>query len=182
MRDSLSNPDSDEYIEDEGDREAELEFMLEDRDFYTSEHVFWVPREARWSHLQANATQTTIGKMLDDAMDLVEDENKSLKGVLPKIYAGPSLNHHMLGSLINNISDIGLGSKEHQDKDTLGRVYEYFLGRFASAEGKGGGEFYTPTSVVRVLVEMLEPYKGRVYDPCCGSGDVCSVFKVYRCT
>ena len=106
MRDSLSNPDSDEYIKDEGDREAELEFMLEDRDFYTSEHVFWVPREARWSHLQANATQTTIGKMLDDAMDLVEDENKSLKGVLPKIYAGPSLNHHMLGSLINNISGL----------------------------------------------------------------------------
>jgi len=170
MSDSLSNPESDEYIKDEEDREGELEFMLEDRDFYTSEHVFWVPREARWSYLQANATQTTIGKMLDDAMDLVEDENESLRGVLPKIYVAPNLNHHMLGSLINNISDIGLGSKEHQDKDTLGRVYEYFLGRFASAEGKGGGEFYTPTSIVRVLVEMLEPYKGRVYDPCCGSG------------
>ena len=95
MSDSLSNPESDEYIKDEEDREGELEFMLEDRDFYTSEHVFWVPREARWSHLQANATQTTIGKMLDDAMDLVEDENESLRGVLPKIYAAPYLNHHL---------------------------------------------------------------------------------------
>lgn len=170
MGKSLANPESADYIAEDETREQELDYMLEDRDEYTSENVFWVPYEARWSTLQNNATQPTIGRMLDEAMEIVEDENPSLKGVLPKIYAMPNLNHQMLGNLIDNISGIGLGSREHQDKDTLGRVYEYFLSRFASAEGKGGGEFYTPTSVVRVLVEILEPYKGRVYDPCCGSG------------
>ena len=111
MRDSLTNPESDEYIENKEDREAELEFMLEDRDFYTSEHVFWVPQEARWSMLQANATQTTIGKMLDEAMEKIEDENSSLNGVLPKIYAMPNLNHHMLGGLIDNFSGYRFGIK-----------------------------------------------------------------------
>jgi len=122
------------------------------------------------THIQAQATQPTIGKTLDDAMDAIERENASLKGVLPKIFALPNLDKHNLGRLINLFSGIGLGTKEHQAKDTLGRVYEYFLSRFASSEGKGGGEFYTPSSIVGLLVAMLEPYEGRVYDPCCGSG------------
>ncbi|WP_346017136.1 class I SAM-dependent DNA methyltransferase [Pseudenhygromyxa sp. WMMC2535] len=166
----VSDPDSDEYIEDLDDREAELAELLEDRDEYTAENVFWVPHQARWHHLQGQATQPTIGKLVDDAMIAIEKDNPSLKGALPKIYGGVGLDKRNLGELINLIGGIGLGSKEDRDKDTLGRVYEYFLSRFASAEGKGGGEFYTPSSVVRVLVEMLEPYSGRVYDPCCGSG------------
>ncbi len=144
--------------------------LLEDRDEYTAENVFWVPQQARWSHIQGLATQPTIGKVLDDAMDAIEEVNPVLKGALPKAFGLPALDKQKLGELINLISGIGLGTKEHRNKDTLGRVYEYFLSRFASAEGRGGGEFYTPTSVVRVLVEMLEPYQGRVYDPCCGSG------------
>ncbi len=170
LRDSLSNPDSDDYIADEGGREAELADLLEDRDEYTAENVFWVPKESRWEQLRGNATQPTIGKLVDDAMDAIERDNPALKGALPKVYALPNLDKHNLGELINLISGIGLGTKEHQAKDTLGRVYEYFLSKFASAEGKGGGEFFTPTSIVRTLVEMLEPFKGRVYDPCCGSG------------
>jgi type I restriction enzyme M protein len=132
--------------------------------------VFWVPKEARWSHLQANAKQPTIGTLIDDAMRAIEKDNESLKGVLPKDYARPALNKVMLGELIDLISGIALGEEGSRSKDILGRVYEYFLGQFAGAEGKRGGEFYTPRSVVRVLVEMLEPYSGRVYDPCCGSG------------
>ena len=142
----------------------------EDRDEYLADNVFWVPREARWSHLQANAKQPTIGTLIDDAMRAIEKENESLKGVLPKDYARPALNKVMLGELIDLISGIALGEEGSRSKDVLGRVYEYFLGQFAGAEGKRGGEFYTPRSVVRVLVEMLEPYSGRVYDPCCGSG------------
>ncbi|MFN3956237.1 MAG: type I restriction-modification system subunit M [Tepidimonas ignava] len=142
----------------------------EDRDEYLAENVFWVPKEARWSHLQANAKKPTIGTLIDDAMRAIEKENESLKGVLPKDYARPALNKVMLGELIDLFSRIGLGDEAHRAKDVLGRVYEYFLGQFAGAEGKRGGEFYTPRSVVRVLVEMLEPYVGRVYDPCCGSG------------
>ncbi len=167
---SVSDPDSDDYIDDPEERKEELADLLEDRDEYIAENVFWVPKEGRWSHLQAKATQPVIGKLVDDAMDAIEQVNPALKGALPKVYARPGLDKRRLGELINLISGIGLGSKEHRDKDTLGRVYEYFLSRFASAEGKGGGEFYTPSSVVRVLVEMLEPYSGRVYDPCCGSG------------
>ncbi len=144
--------------------------LIEDRDEYTAENVFWVPREARWENLKGNATQPTIGKLVDDAMDAIERENQTLKGVLPKIYAMPGLDKQNLGKIIDLVSGIGLGSAEHRAKDTLGRVYEYFLARFASAEGKGGGEFYTPTGIVRLLVEMIEPYSGRVYDPCCGSG------------
>ena len=166
---AVADPDSEYYV-DEAEREDELAAVLEDRDEYTAENVFWVPKEARWTYLRGQAKQPTIGKSLDEAMDAIERENPSLKGVLPKIYALPNLNKHNLGKLIDLVSGIGLGTKEHQDKDTLGRVYEYFLSRFASAEGKGGGEFYTPVSVVRLLVEMLEPYKGRVFDPCCGSG------------
>jgi len=129
-----------------------------------------VPKEARWAMLQAGAKQPTIGKLVDDAMVTIEKENPKLKGVLPKDYTRPSLDKHRLGELIDIISKIGLGDDESRSKDILGRVYEYFLGRFAAAEGKGGGEFYTPQCVVKLLVRMIEPYKGRVYDPCCGSG------------
>ena len=142
----------------------------EDRDAYVGEGVFWVPQEARWEFLKANAKKPEIGKMLDDAMVAIEKDNPSLKGVLSKNYARPDLDKVRLGELIDMVSTIGLGDKESRSKDILGRVYEYFLGRFASAEGKGGGEFFTPQSVVKLLVEMLEPYKGRIYDPCCGSG------------
>jgi type I restriction enzyme M protein len=141
----------------------------EDRDEYTAENVFWVPKAARWPRLQDNAKQSTIGKLIDDAMVLIEKENPSLKGVLPKDYNRPSLDKHRLGELIDLIGTIGLGDAENRSKDILGRVYEYFLSQFASAEGKKGGEFYTPRCVVKLLVEMIEPYKGRVYDPCCGS-------------
>ena len=142
----------------------------EDPDEYAAENVFWVPKEARWSHLQANAKQPSIGKMIDEAMIAIEKRNETLKGVLPKDYARPALNAVMLGELIDLISGIALGQEKGEARDVLGRVYEYFLGQFAGSEGKRGGEFYTPRSVVRVMVEMIEPYKGRVYDPCCGSG------------
>lgn len=163
------------YISDafEAKRESLLAEELadpEDPEEYLAENVFWVPKEARWSHLQANAKQATIGKQIDDAMLAIEANNASLKGVLPKEYARPALNKVMLGELIDLISGIGMGEEADRSKDILGRVYEYFLGGFAGAEGKRGGEFYTPRSVVRLLVEMLEPYKGRVYDPCSGSG------------
>jgi type I restriction enzyme M protein len=144
----------------------------EDPDEYTAENVFWVPKEARWSHLQANAKQPSIGKMIDEAMIAIEKQprNETLKGVLPKDYARPALNVVMLGELIDLISGIALGKEKGEARDVLGRAYEYFLGQFAGSEGKRGGEFYTPRSVVRVMVEMIEPFKGRVYDPCCGSG------------
>ncbi|MHB8169759.1 MAG: class I SAM-dependent DNA methyltransferase [Thermoleophilia bacterium] len=142
----------------------------EDPDEYRAANIFWVPKEARWEHLKASAPQPAIGKLVDDAMSAIERDNPSLKGVLPKDYARPGLDKQRLGQLINLVSDIGLGSPADRAKDILGRVYEYFLARFASAEGKKGGQFYTPARVVRVLVEILAPYKGRVYDPCCGSG------------
>jgi len=142
----------------------------EDPDEYRAVNIFWVPKEARWSYLKANAKQPTIGKIIDEAMLAIERDNPSLKGVLPKDYAHPRLDKLRLGQLIDLIGNIGLGSKENRSKDILGRVYEYFLSQFASAEGKKGGQFYTPRCVVSVLVEMLAPYKGRVYDPCCGSG------------
>lgn len=141
----------------------------EDPDEYRALNIFWVPREARWSLLKNNAIQPTIGRLVDDAMEAVERDNPSLKGVLPKDYARPALDKQRLGQLINLISNIGLGDEESRSKDVLGRVYEYFLSQFASAEGKKGGEFYTPRCIVRLLVEMIESYKGRVYDPCCGS-------------
>jgi type I restriction enzyme M protein len=142
----------------------------EDPDEYRADNIFWVPKEARWSFLQANAKQPTVGKLVDDAMVAIEKDNRSLKGVLPKDYARPALDKQRLGELIDLIAAIGLGDKENRSKDILGRVYEYFLGQFASAEGKKGGQFYTPRCVVQVLVEMLAPYKGRIFDPCCGSG------------
>ena len=141
----------------------------EDPDEYRAVNIFWVPKEARWPSLKANAKQPTIGQMIDDAMDAVERDNPSLKGVLPKDYARPALDKLRLGQLIDLVSNILVGDSESRSKDVLGRVYEYFLSQFASAEGKKGGEFYTPRCVVKLLVEMIEPYKGRVYDPCCGS-------------
>ena len=157
-------------LEGDGIIGDQAEDLLESRDEYTAEGVFWVPPEARWEYLQANAKQPEIGKLIDAAMDAVEVENPTLRGVLPKNFARPSLDVRRLGELVDLIAGLGLGSAEHREKDLLGRVYEYFLGKFASQEGKGGGEFYTPRSVVKLLVEMIEPYKGRVYDPCCGSG------------
>jgi type I restriction enzyme M protein len=142
----------------------------EDPDEYRVVNIFWVLKEARSSHLKANAKQPTIGKVIDDAMLAIERDNPSLKGVLSKDYAHPRLNKQRLGQIIDLVGNIGLGDKANRSKDILGRVYEYFLSQFASAEGKKGGQFYTPRCVVRVLVEMLAPYKGRVYDPCCGSG------------
>lgn len=142
----------------------------EDQDEYKAENVFWVPKEARWSELQANAKQPTIGKIVDDAMVAIERDNPRLKGVLPKDYARPALDKHRLGELIDLIGTIGLGDAANRAQDILGRVYEYFLTQFASAEGKNGGQFYTPSCIVRLIVEMLAPYKGRVYDPACGSG------------
>ncbi len=149
---------------------AEDAAAAEDKDEYLADNIFWVPKEARWSHLQANAKQSSIGTLIDDAMRTIEKDNESLKSVLPKDYARPALNKVMLGELIDLISGIALHDGSDKSRDVLGRVYEYFLGQFAGAEGKRGGEFYTPRSVVRTLVEMLEPYNGRVYDPCCGSG------------
>ena len=154
----------------------------EDADEYRAENVFWVPKEARWSHLMASAKLPTIGKVVDDAMVALERDNPRLKGVLPKDYARPALDKHRLGELIDLIGTItliatapenqkaGEDAKSHRSVDLLGRVYEYFLTRFASAEGKNGGQFYTPSCVVRTIVEMLAPYKGRIYDPACGSG------------
>lgn len=142
----------------------------EDADEYRAENVFYVPLKARWAYLQKNAKQPTIGKIVDDAMDEIEKDNASLKGVLPKNYAREGLDKQRLGELIDLIGTIGLGDKENKSKDLLGRVYEYFLGQFADAEGKKGGQFYTPRCIVKLLVEMIDPYKGRVFDPCCGSG------------
>ena len=142
----------------------------EDPDEYRALNIFWVPPEARWHHLKAQAKQSTIGQLVDDAMAGIERDNPTLKSVLPKDYARPALDKQRLGQLIDLISNISIGDKESRSKDVIGRVYEYFLSQFATAEGKKGGQFYTPSRVVRVLVEMLAPYKGRVYDPCCGSG------------
>lgn len=142
----------------------------EDPDEYLAYNIFFVPPEARWQYLQDNAKQPTIGTLLDAAMDEIERRNASLKGVLPKIYADPELNKTRLGELIDLIGTIGFNQAGHQAQDLLGRVYEYFLGQFADAEGKKGGQFYTPASIVKLLVAMLEPYAGRVYDGCCGSG------------
>ena len=141
----------------------------EDPDEYRAENIFWVPVEARWSRLKEQARQPTIGQVVDEAMAGIERDNLALKDVLPKDYARPILDKQRLGQLIDLVSNITVGDAEARSKDVLGRVYEYFLSQFASAEGKRGGEFYTPRSVVKLLVEMLEPYQGRVYDPCCGS-------------
>lgn len=150
--------------------EAQTGADPEDPDEYLADNIFWVPKEARWGFLKANAPQPTIGKLVDEAMTAIEKVNATLKGVLPKDFSRPSLDKQRLGEIINLVSNIGLGDKENRSRDVLGRVYEYFLSQFASAEGKKGGQFYTPRCVVRLLVQMLAPYKGRVFDPCCGSG------------
>lgn len=141
----------------------------EDKDEYKGENVFWVPPVARWNYLHSRSKLPTIGKDIDDAMEAIEKENPSLKGILAKVYSRPNLDKTALGSLIDLIGDTAVGNEAAKSKDILGRVYEYFLGEFANAEGKKGGQFYTPKSIVKLLVEMTEPYKGRVYDPCCGS-------------
>ncbi len=145
------------------------EDAAEDRDEYIAENVFWVPAEARWTHLRAQARQPTVGLTVDQAMAAIERDNPALKDVLPRDYARPALDKRRLGQLIDLVGNIQVGDEDARSRDVLGRVYEYFLSQFASAEGKKGGEFYTPRCVVKVLVEMLEPYRGRVYDPCCGS-------------
>jgi len=142
----------------------------EDPDEYRGYSIFWVPKEARWEYLRNNAKRPEIGNLIDYAMDAIERDNTQLKGILPKNYGREGLDKKRVGELIDLISGIGLGDSEGRSKDLLGRVYEYFLGQFADAEGKKGGQFYTARCVVKLLVEMIEPYKGRVYDPCCGSG------------
>lgn len=142
----------------------------EDKDEYSAENVFFVPKGARWSHLVAQARQPNIGVIVDDAMDIIEKENNPLNGILPKVYAQQNVDPATLGELIDLIGNINLGDAKARSADVLGHVFEYFLGEFALAEGKNGGQFYTPKSIVELLVEMLEPYKGRVFDPCCGSG------------
>ncbi len=165
----ISDSFEETYNEIKNDPEA-YEGEWEDKDAYQARNIFWVPEEARWEYLKKNAKNPEIGKMVDEAMIAIEKENPSLRGVLPKSYARPDLDKQRLGEIIDIFSSIGLGDQKAKSKDILGRVYEYFIGRFASAEGKSGGEFYTPASVVKLLVQMIEPYKGRVFDPCCGSG------------
>ncbi len=142
----------------------------EDRDEYLADNIFGVPKEARWENIQAHATSTDIGKVIDEAMESIEKENEALKGVLTKNYSRPELDKTRLGELVTLFTNKAVGTKEAKEKDVLGRVYEYFLGKFASAEGKLGGEFYTPSCVVRTLVEMIEPFQGQIFDPACGSG------------
>ncbi|MFD1037788.1 type I restriction-modification system subunit M [Virgibacillus byunsanensis] len=161
----VSDAFEEKYVELENDEYADPE----DQDEYLAENIFWVPKEARWAHIKENAKQPNIGQVIDDAMIAIEKNNESLRGVLPKDYARQALDKTRLGETIDLFS-FKVGDAESRSQDVLGRVYEYFLSKFASAEGKNGGEFYTPNSVVKLLVEMLEPYKGRVYDPCCGSG------------
>jgi len=142
----------------------------EDIDEYRAENVFFVPEKARWKYLKDNAKKPEIGKILDEAMEAIEKENPSLKGVLPKVYARRNIDSISLGGLIDLFSNIAFDQAKERSADILGHVFEYFLGQFALAEGKKGGQFYTPRSVVELLVEMLEPYRGMVFDPCCGSG------------
>ncbi len=161
-----ADPKSEWYVKDEAQRRE----TLEDRDSYTMARVYFVPPEARWSYLQSRAKNPKIGLLIDNAMTALERDNPKLKGVLPKNYAREQIDKATLGGLIDLFANVGLGDKENRSKDLLGRAYEYFLTQFASAEGKKGGQFYTPRCVVRLLVAMLEPFKGRVFDPCCGSG------------
>jgi type I restriction enzyme M protein len=165
---ALGNPASDDYIPNEARREQ----FIESRDEYTSHNVFWVPAEARWESIQAKAKLPSIGQDIDKAMDLIEKENPVIRGVLPRNYGREGLDKGRLGQLVDLIGSIGFTeTDDHGSDDVLGRVYEYFLGQFAGKEtGKDAGAFYTPRPVVKLLVEMLEPYKGRVYDPACGSG------------
>lgn len=163
---TISDPKAKHYVRDVKKREQ----ILEDRNIYIESGTFWLPEESRWAFLNSQADTFSIARVIDKAMMLVERENPSLKGVLPKQYARPDLKQIRLGELVRSINNIGLGDRVNRSKDILGRVYEYFLSQFANAEGKRGGEFYTPRCVVELLVGMLAPYRGRVFDPCCGSG------------
>lgn len=161
--------ENDDYcLFDASDEEIRQE--LEDRDYYKEVNVFWVPESARWEALRAAAKQADIGKRIDDALAAIEAENPRLKGILDKRYARAPLPDGKLGELVDLISTIGFGEDQSRARDILGQVYEYFLGQFASAEGKKGGQFYTPASIVQTLVAVLAPHTGKVYDPCCGSG------------
>jgi len=162
----VSSPDSDFYI---GDDPADHEAALEDRDYYTQENVFWVPADARWESLRARAKQPDIGQLIDKALVAIENENPTLRGKLDKRFGAAQLEPGRMGELVDLFSTIGF-AEGNRSGDVLGEVYEYFLGQFASAEGKKGGQFYTPAHVVKTLVAVLAPHKGRIYDPCCGSG------------
>ncbi|MGH9764585.1 MAG: type I restriction-modification system subunit M, partial [Blastocatellia bacterium] len=162
----FADPNDDYYIESESLRTGDFE----DRDYYSEANVFWVPESARWEQIRGKAKQPGLGKIIDDALTAIENDNPRLKGILDKRFARAQLEPGRLGELVDLISTIGFNGQQHKAKDVLGQVYEYFLGQFANAEGKKGGQFYTPASVVRVLVEVLAPHKGQVYDPCCGSG------------
>lgn len=161
---------SDSFTEKYEELKAEGYGDEEDRDEYLADNIFWVPKEARWDFIKSHATNTDIGVVIDKAMELIEKENESLKGVLTKNYSRPELDKTRLGELVTLFTNIEVGSAAAQEKDVLGRVYEYFLSKFASAEGKLGGEFYTPSCIVRTLVEMIEPFEGQIFDPACGSG------------
>ena len=165
----LANPASDLYTEDDAEREE----VLEDRDEYVAENVFWVPADARWEDLLAAAQQPDIARRIDNALEAIENENPRLRNVLPRIYARAPLSTELMGSLVQTIAKIGFGQGAKEARDVLGRTYEYFIKEFARAEGHRGGEFFTPAPVARLLVEMLEPYQGRVLDPACGS---CGLF------
>lgn len=167
---AVDDPASDYYLPPTTpNRPAAVMGLREDADEYRAKNIFWVPPIARWSYLKSVARQPTIGQAVDDAMDAIEHDNPTLKGVLPRDFARASLDKEKLGQLVDLVGNIVVGDQASRAKDTLGRVYEYFLSQFASAEGKQGGQFYTPRCIVKTLVEMLEPYNGRVYDPCCGS-------------
>jgi len=166
LKTEINDPRSEWYVAEPEQQYA----VLEDRDEYLAANVFWVPKEARWSFLQGHAKSPEIGVLIDRAMIAIEKSNPFLKGVLPKDFARASLDKQRLGELVDLIGSITVGDRASRSKDVLGRVYEYFLGQFASAEGKKGGQFYTPRCVVATLVAMLAPYQGRVYDPACGSG------------
>ncbi|MBX4271976.1 type I restriction-modification system subunit M [Clostridium estertheticum] len=172
---------SDSFSEKHDELVKEEEGFEEDKDEYSADRIFWVPLEARWSEIATQATSVYIGKKIDTAMELIEKENQSLKGVLTKNYSRPELDKTKLGELVTLFTNLDIGSDRAKEMDMLGRVYEYFLSKFASAEGKLGGEFYTPSCIVRTLVEIIEPYSGRVYDPCCGSGGMfCQSAKFVR--
>lgn len=161
---------SDTFMEKHKELMEEDEGFAEDIDAYMAEGVFWVPENARWDYIAKHSKQAEIGQIVDNALDLIEKDNDSLRGVLPKNYSRPELDKRILGEIIDLFTNINVGGSIVKEKDVLGRVYEYFLGKFAANEGKGGGEFYTPKSIVKLMVEMIEPFKGYVYDPACGSG------------
>jgi type I restriction enzyme M protein len=170
LDEATRDPESDLYTTDEEQRSE----LLEDRDEYLAVNVFWVPEEARWAQLLSGASLPDIGERIDAALESVERDNvEQLRGVLPRVYARSPLAPAKMGELVGVIARIGFGENEDRARDILGRTYEYFIKMFAKAEGHRGGEFFTPRSVVRLLVEMLEPYEGRVLDPACGS---CGMF------